>query len=86
MYNTDPPDDPTRNRGTKVHVMSNPTSKVRRAFFGAWIAIAAVLLVAGRAGGTVGGVTAPDLTPVAAEALLPDVVTRAGQLGASVVD
>ena len=46
--------------------MSNPTSKVRRAFFGAWIAIAAVLLVAGRAGGTVGGVTAPDLTPVAA--------------------
>ena len=66
--------------------MSTPTTKVRRAFFGAWIAIAAVLLVAGRAGGAVGAVGASDLTPVAAEALLPDAVARAGQLGAAVVD
>jgi hypothetical protein len=66
--------------------MSTPSSKVRRAFFGAWIAIAAVLLVAGRAGGTIGAVGASDLTPVAAEALLPDAMARAGGLGASVVD
>jgi hypothetical protein len=86
MYNTDPLDGPQGTRISKEHVMSTPTSKVRRAFFGAWIAIAVVLLVAGRAGGTVGAVGARDLTPVAAEALLPDAVARAGQLGASVVD
>ena len=66
--------------------MLTPTTQVRKAFFGAWIAIAAVLLVAGRAGGTVGGVNAPDLAPVAAEALVPDVVVRASHLGTSVVD
>jgi hypothetical protein len=86
MYNTDPLDTPQSQRGSKEHVMSTPSSKVRRAFFGAWIAIAAVLLVAGRAGGTVGAVATPGLTPVAAEALLPEAVSRAGQLGASVVD
>ena len=66
--------------------MSTRTSKVRRVFFGAWIAIAAVLLVAGRAGGTVGALDTPDLKPVAAEVLLPDALARAGQLGVSVVD
>ncbi len=66
--------------------MSNPTRKVRRAFFGAWIAVAAVLLIAGRAGGTVGGVSAPDLAPVAAEALMPDAVVKASHIGVSVVD
>ena len=86
MYNTDPLDEPTHHRGIKVNAMSTPTSKVRRAFFGAWIAIAVVFLVAGRAGGTVGGVSAPDLTPFAAEALMPDAMVSASHIGVSVVD
>ncbi len=64
--------------------MSTRTSKVRKAFFGLWIATAVALFMAGRAGGTVGTVDASRLAPIAAEALLPSNTVRAADLGNTV--
>ncbi len=66
--------------------MTRPSSKVRKTFFGLWIAMAAVLLMAGRAGGSVGAMDATRLAPVAAETLLPSNVVRAGDFGSTVAD
>jgi len=54
--------------------MSTSTSKVRKAFFGVWIAAAVVLFVAGRAGGAIDAVTGPRLAPIDAGKLAPAVV------------
>jgi hypothetical protein len=66
--------------------MSTPTSKVRKTFFGLWIVTAVVLLMAGRAGGTVGALDARGLAPVAAESLLPVNAVRSADLGSVVAD
>jgi hypothetical protein len=54
--------------------MSTSTSKVRKAFFGVWIATAVLLFVAGRAGGAIDAVTGPRLAPADAGQLAPAVV------------
>ena len=54
--------------------MLTPTSKVRKAFFGVWIAAAVMLFVVGRVGGAFDGVTAPRLAPADADASSPAMI------------
>ena len=66
--------------------MSIPTSKVRKAFFGVWIAAAAVLLMVGRAGGAVGGPDGLRLAPIAPAQLGPVISVQAPDVGGSAVN
>ncbi len=66
--------------------MSTRNSKVRKAFFGVWIATAALLLMVGRAGGAIDGIDASRMAPAAAGHVLPALAVEVVDRGGHVVD
>ena len=56
--------------------MSTRTHKIRKAFFGVWIAAAAALFVTGLTGGAASGLGEPRMTPADAGIAVQAVIAR----------
>ena len=86
MYNTTSPTTLNVSQHPKVNAMSTRNGKVRKAFFGLWIATAALLLMVGRAGGAIDGIDASRMAPSAVGHVLPSLAVEVVERGGPVVD